>query len=69
MFVAITFMITFLRLPSLNFQNYISSPYIETNYSIEIADITFSALFMLVLMLNHRAHLYKLENGIPYSGR
>lgn len=69
MFVAITFLITCLRLLSLNFQTCNSSPYIETNYTIEIADIAFSALFLLGLMLNCVTHLCKLGNGTPYSGQ
>lgn len=52
MFVAIIFMITCLRLPSLNFQNYNTPLYIETNYNIEIADTDFSALFFLILILS-----------------
>lgn len=69
MFVAITFLITCLRLLSLNFQTCNSSPYIETNYTIEIADTAFSALLLLVLTLNRVTHLCTLGNGTPYSGQ
>lgn len=69
-FVSNIFIITFLRLFSLNFLNYNTSIYIEiSSNNIAIADTGFPPLFSLILKLSHVPYLCKLEMALLTLGR